>query len=270
MIQSLDVFKHLNPRGKGWTITSAKPLRSFFAALSWVPDQIRRLYDEVWLDQFAATTHNLSAHEFQWGLPGSAGLTEAQRRTRLAARQREIGGQGPDYLQATLQAAGFDVWVFPWFEDPAEVPPVSPTVRDPRDYIADAEVEIQYLGELGEPGAECGEEAILCGATEGGIGYLLVNKITWAEPRYLVDCGEAFMECGEAEAALGNFDKFIWSRRIYHVDDDPATWRGYVYVGGEVFGAQAFVPYGRKDEFEDLVLRLFPRGKWIGLMVTYN
>lgn len=270
MTDMLTVYKHLLPKSRAWNITYTKPLRHLFEGLAWLPQQIRDYFDSVWLDRFAATTQNLARQERMWGLPDVAGLTEAQRRTRLAARKAEIGGQGPDYIQGVLQAHGFNVYVHPWFDTPPVVPPVPPVVRDPRLYLEATSFALLYTVACDEPTAICDEPTAVCDDPANAPGYLLVNKITFAQPDFLTSCDEPIMACDEPEASCDAFDKFIWIRKIYYVPDDPALWRGFAYVGGETFPEMATVPGSRRDEFEDLCLRLFPERLWLGMLISYN
>ncbi len=254
------IFKHLLPRGKAWRLTIDKPLRQFFEGLSMaLLDDAREHIDLVYLDLFPEYTRELDAWELQWNLPNT-GLSDADRRTRLAARWAAKGGQSPRYIQDTLQAEGFPVFVHDWWV-PASNPPVA---RNPFEVLPSPGIG------CGEPGAECGEPGVECGETlNPGEGYLLVNKLYSASVNGLTGCGEALAECGEDVMECGNYDGFIFNRREYEVPTDPSLWPYILYIGGQTWGNNAVIPEARREEFEDLCLKICPAQLWIALMVSY-
>jgi len=58
--------------------------------------------------------------------------------------------------------------------------------------------------------------------------------------------------------------------REYIIPNDPTKWPFFLYIGGENFPDQATVPQARRDEFEDLCLKICPTEQWLGILVTYN
>lgn len=238
----IDLFKHLLPTGRAWSITADKPLRKFFEALGDLVSGPRAEADNIFLDIFPSTTTKLSEWEKQFGL-GAALPTEAQRRARLAAAWSDVGGQSPAYIQDLLQANGFDVFVHDWWV-PGTEPPVgtdaAATARNPLTVLS-----AQYVGTV--PGVDCGEA--------------------------LAECGEAFAECGNYSGSVGYplVNKFVYdSDNVgYTVSSDPATWPFYMYVGGPNFGDIAEVPASRRYEFEALLLKIRPAQLWIGVIVRY-
>ena len=110
----------------------------------------------------------------------STGLTEQERRDRLDASWKATGGQSPRYIQDTLQAAGFDVYVHEWWipgSEPAVgikecVPP-----RNPNNFLTNGQQASRVA--CGEPLAECGEPLSQCGERYNyAVGYPLVNTIS--------------------------------------------------------------------------------------------
>jgi hypothetical protein len=266
----LTLYKHLLPKARAWNITLSKPLRWFFEGLSVLPGQVRDAIELGWADLFADTTRDLDKAEKMWNLPYNSALTTAQRRARLLARKREQGGQSPRYIEDTLQAAGFDVYVHEWFDVPATVPPVPALVRNPNNYLVGSSYLMRYFLSCDEPLAQCDELSAMCNASSTPLGYLLVNKLTHAMRDVFVQCDEPLAMCDEHTALCDNFDKYAWLRKIYNVPTDPAQWPYVLYIGGAVFGEQATVANARRDEFEDLVLRLCPAQQWLGILVSYN
>ena len=104
-----------------------KQLTEFFEGLITLPENIRIYIDSIWDDISPSTTRQLTEWENQFGLPNTV-TDEQERRDRLDARWKALGGQSPRYIQDTLQAAGFDVYIHEWWELPRTEPPV---VRNP-------------------------------------------------------------------------------------------------------------------------------------------
>lgn len=267
----LRIFKHLLPRARAWRITVDKKLRQFFAGLAGAGDSVKLFLDEVWLDIFPATTRELGTWESQWGLQ-DAGLTEQQRRDRLDATWKALGGQSPGYIQDTLRANGFDVYVHEWWEPGTEpVPGVKQCVapRNPLMWLRREFTGVTLLVECGEPSAQCGEAFAEAGNSLQPRGYPLVNKILRTVPDILPLCGEALAEAGEEIALCGNYTSYRSELQNYIVPRDPAKWPYFLYIGGQTFGDIAQVAPGRKDEFERLCLKICPAQQWLGILVEY-
>lgn len=262
----LDTYKHLLPNARAWSLTVNKTLRQFFEGLSGLPLGVRTFFDLVWLDIFPATTRELTAWERQWGLPATV-IDEQERRDRLDATWKALGGQDPRYIQDTLQNAGFDVYVHEWWE-PGSNPPI---VRNPLFYLSRTTTsDSPLLVECGEALAECGEIQMECGNSVNPLGYPLVNKIFNTEPDIRSLCGEPDMECGETLAECGNFTQFKFVQREYVIPIDPVFWPYFLYIGGEIFPNTAVVDPARRDEFEDLCLKICPNQQWLGILVQYS
>lgn len=267
----LRIFKHLLPRGRAWRVTVDKKLRQFFAGLSGVGDNVKTYLDEIWLDIFPAYTRELPEWEAQFGLPNT-GLTEQQRRDRLDAAWKALGGQSPKYIQDTLQANGFDVYVHEWWEPGTEPAPgvkECVTPRSPLMYLRREYTNVDILVECGEALAQCGEEFAQAGNSIEPRGYPLVNKVLRTVADLLILCGESVSEAGEPSAQCGNFESFIDVPQEYIVPRDPTKWPYFLYIGGETFGDIAQVDPKRRDEFERLCLKICPAQQWLGILVEY-
>lgn len=267
----LRIFKHLLPRGRAWRITVDKKLRDFFSGLSGVGADVKTFFDEVWLDIFPETTRDIVGWENQFGLL-DAGLTEQQKRDRLAATWKALGGQDPDYIQTTLRDNGFDVYVHEWWEPGTQpVPGVKQCVtpRSPLTVLRREYTKVDILVECGELLAQCGEAFAEAGNSLEPRGYPLVNKILRTVPDILPLCNEAVAEAGEESASCGNYDQFRTDRQEYIVPQDPTKWPYFLYIGGANFGDIAQVDPKRRDEFERLCLKIFPAQQWLGILVEY-
>lgn len=268
----LDVFKHLLPTGRAWRLTTEKALRSFFDGLSAAPQDAREYIDDVYLDLNPKTTRELDAWEAQFALPASQ-LTEAGRRARLDATWKAQGGQSPRYIQDTLQAAGFNVFVHEWWE-PNPLHPtggsvagdVVPVVRDPFQYLWDGVAPRQFVG-CGHDLAYCGGDLAFANSNNSPPGYPLVNKILETVSS-TVGCGHVQAFAGGTFAAAGA-DIYAFRPKQYVIPTDPAGFPYFLYIGGQNFPDMATVPLSRRDEFEDLCLKICPLEQWLGILVNY-
>jgi hypothetical protein len=268
----LRLYQHLLPDGRAWRTTVNKRLRQFFAGLAEAPSDIKDAADEVWLDLLPESTDKLNEWERQFGLPGNV-TGENDRRSRLAATWRSlVGGQSPRYIQDTLQASGFDVYVHEWWEPSTPPTPGSfgnPTVRNPLLYLRREFTKVDLLVECGEALALCGEEFAEAGNSLEPRGYPLVNKIRQTVPDLVPLCGEEFAEAGEVNMLCGNFFEYIETFKEYIVPNDPTKWPYFLYIGGENFGDLAQINPKRRDEFEALCLKICPTQQWLGVLVEY-
>jgi hypothetical protein len=268
----LRIITHLLPNARAWRITADKTLRKFLRGLTGAGADVKRFFDLVFLDIFPGTTRELDAWESQFGLTDS-GLTETQRRDRLAATWKAVGGQSPSYIQQTLQAAGFDVYVHEWWEpgtEPAIGSHTCATPRNPILYLRREYTSVTLLVECGEALAACGEEFAQCGSSADPRGYPLVNKIYETVADILALCGENEVECGEAIASCGYYEAFRENLRPYTVPNDTTKWPYFLYICGETFGTIAQVPQSRRNEFENLCLKICPSQQWLGIIVEYS
>jgi len=268
----LRLYQHLLPDGRAWRTTVNKRLRQFLDGLTVLPDGVKQSADSVWLDLLPDTTDKLDDWERQFGLPGNI-TDELDRRARLTATWRQLeGGQAPRYIQDTLQAAGFDVYVHEWWEPSTPPTPGSfgnPTPRNPLMWLRREFTGVSLLVECGEPTALCGEAFAESGNSLNPRGYPLVNKIIETVPDLLPLCGEALVEAGELGALCGNYLEFKDQPKDYIVPQDPTKWPYFLYIGGQTFGTQAEIDTRRRDEFEALCLKICPAQQWLGILVDY-
>lgn len=265
------VLKHLLPDARAWRLVVDKRLRQLFVGLSGSGDAAKKFYDDVFLDIFPGTTRELPEWERQFGLQAS-GLSEVARRERLAATWKALGGQSPRYIQDTLRARGFDVYVHQWWV-PGTEPEVgvsgAATPRNPLFVIRREFKDAAILVECGEALAACGEDFAEAGNSVNPRGYPLVNKILETVADVIPLCGEEVAACGEEVAACGNFTQYREEVKPYIVPRDPEKWPYFLYIGGENFGDIAQVTPSRKDEFEALCLKICPAQQWLGILVEY-
>lgn len=268
----LRIFKHVLPNARAWKITVDKTLRRFFEGLAGTGSDVKVFADFIWLDIIPASTRQLDLWDDAFGLL-DVGLTDQQRRDRLDATWKALGGNDPDYIQETLQSNGFDVYVHEWWE-PGTEPDVGVkacvTPRNPRLYLREEYTGAALLVECGEADAQCGEADAQCGNSDEPLGYPLVNKVLNSVPDEITLCGEALAECNEPEALCGNYFAFTDTQKEYVVPNDPTKWPYFLYIGGETFGDLAVLESKRRDEFEALCLKICPAQQWLGILATYS
>jgi len=258
-----DTFKHLVPQSRAWRLTANKNLRSFFEGLSGAPEDARYFVDDVFDDIDPGKTRQLTEWERQFGLPATL-ATDAERRVRLAAEWKATGGQSPRYIQDTLQAAGFPVFIHEWFV-PGTNPP---TVRDPRVYITDAAGFIQFESCDGADTAQDNDEEMEDGGALQPRGYVLVNKDEAPTTEQAGDGGGDWQD-GDALAQDGS-GVVIYRQRPYIIPSDPDAWPYFIYIGGETFPDFVTLPANRRAEFERLVLKICPAHIWAGILIDYS
>lgn len=272
MIDWLAIFQHLLPNAKAWRITVEKTLRSFFEGLTGIGEDAKEFFDFIFDDIDPQKTRQLSEWETQFALC-NAGLTEQERRDRLEATWAATGGQDPQYIQDTLQAAGFTVFVHEWWEPIGGRPAggsidndVTPVARNPFDFLDDGSGGLPALMYDGAADAQDGDTIAMDGATLTAAGYPLVNKILES---LIIGDGFADMQDGDSEAQEGGILE-IFARKQYKIPNDPTKYPFFLYIGGETFPDQATVPNSRRDEFEDLCLKICPTEQWLGILVNYS
>lgn len=290
------LFQHLLPNGRAWRLTVDKALRRFFVGLCGLPEGVRDDADQqLWADLDPDTTARLGEWEWQFGLPATA-ASEADRRLRLRGEWRAlVGGQSPSYLQNTLRAAGFDVYVHDWWQLPFAI--YAAECGDPAVECGEPSAECGavierrqgrtavYVAESGDPSIACGEPAAECG---GILDYIYTGRPIPRNPFEVLTDGATFtgyyLSCGAESAVCGGDQAIVGASAsasgrllvnkgpdvVYNIPTAEDDWRRIVYVGGPEWGQTASVPGDRRDEFEALILKTFPIHRWIGLIVEYD
>ena len=109
MLKILAALLPLNARA--WFLQSGKPLTRLLTGLSAWIDSARQYVAFVFVQLDPQKTTKLSAWETSVGITDVIGLTEQERRDRLAAQLAADRTQSIEGVQANLRAAGFDVYV---------------------------------------------------------------------------------------------------------------------------------------------------------------
>lgn len=272
MTKWLRILQALLPRGESFDIVINKKLRQFFQGLADVFETISTSAQELWSRIIPEDTDELAAWELQFGL-NAVNLTEQERRARLLSAWRRQGGQDPKYIQDTLQAAGFDVYVHEWWV-PGVLHPYGgsvngdepPVARNPYTYLYDGLSPADTVGD-GHNFAGDGHDDMQDGNSSIPPGRLLVNKIV--EPLYNnIGDGHTLAQDGAIYMLDGGFT-LGYSPKLYTLTATPSQYPYFLYIGGETFPNLATIPANERDIFEDLVLKICPLEQWVGLLVQY-
>lgn len=239
-------------------------MRDWFTGMTQLPQGAREYQEQNYVDIDPQQTTALDLWQNQFGL-FTPGLTDQQQRNRLDAVWKELGGQSPRYIQDTLQARGFNVYLHQWWEVPV-VDPFDPIARDPNAYLLDG--IRQYTVGLGEVLIELGEADALLGKSLDPQGYLLVNKVREVTVEGY-GLGDSELDMGEPTAFLGDFIGTTYTQKVYNVTSDPTKFAYVLYIGGETFPNQAVVDPARRDEFETLCLSICPGQQHLGMLISY-
>jgi len=255
------VYEHLLPRSEAWKAVFDKTLSSFFAGLVQLPCFTKHHFDFILDDVFPQSTRQLDLWEQQFGLLTTL-PTEQERRDRLDAQWKAIGGQSPRYIQDILNDNGFPVYVHEWWYYDFDF--VSYVICGNSDAVC------------GNANAVCGNSSSQSRQTRDPNNWIdsdsvLVNKIQYAKKLYTsyVVCGNANAVCGNANAVSGGFTGIQIELIKYEIPSDPDTWPYFWYVGNVDFGVPVDIPIERKEEFETLILKIKPRQTWVGLFINY-
>ena len=215
------------PRSEAFKLTINKWLTKYIRGLaSGVPESFKQFAFQPWIELFPDSTSNVQQWADQFGLFPS--LSESTQRKNIDAAWKSTGGQGLDYFQSLIDAAGFDVTVHPSLD------PLTNTYRNPLDYLA-PQADVGVI-QCGSASAFCAGEIAYCSGLQGGIQDHIVNQD-------------------------------LSGRVQPPISSDPATFPFWIYVGGESFGSRATIPESRQVEFQSLILSIFPGTYWIGYLI---
>jgi len=217
----------LLPRSEAFKLTINKVLTDYIRGLAaGVPEDFKQFAWQPWVELFPSSTTQVQAWADQFGL--FPARNEANQRLNIEAAWKATGGQGLDYFQSLVDAAGFDVTVH------ASLDPVSQVYRNPLNYLTQA----ANIGTI-----QCGSETAYCNAVNAYCSGLQ----------------------GAIQDHIVNQD--LSGRVQPPISSDPATFPFWIYVGDETFGDRATIPADREVEFQSLILSIFPGTYWIGYMI---
>lgn len=229
----LKPFSRLTPSGHAWKNLPASVLKRVFGVFDTKLRTTASDLDTVAQDAFVVSTDQLATWETEFGLRTAS--SELARRNALDQTLRSNGGQSLQFLQSTLQAAGFNVWVHScWVSENPFV------VRDPRAYI--------------DP-PEYGTE-------------LCTDTVEWDQPQCTDTPAWGQAQANGIVTGTNYFDNItLQDTYLPPIPDDPDAWPFFLYIAGQVFPQYAQIDMSRYDELRRLICKHRPLRHWVVLMV---
>lgn len=226
-------FSRLAPSGHAWKNLPSSALKKVFGVFDTKLRAAASDLDVTAKDAFAESTTRLATWESELGL--RAASNDTVRRTALDQALRSTGGQSLQFLQDTLQAAGFNVWVHSsWASQNPFV------VRDPRAYA--------------DP-PEYGTE-------------LCTDNVDWHQPQCTDTPAWGQAQMNGIVGGTNYFDNItLQDTYLPPIPADPNAWPFFLYIGGQVFPQYAQIDMTRFDELRRLICKHRPLRHWIILRV---
>lgn len=110
------LFERLLPRGgEAFRLPFAGKLRAFIEGLSEWANDAREYIDSAWFGIDPWLTDNIEQMERDLGIYHTAGLTQAERRDRVAGIMAQDRSQSVTGVQEILRANGFDLYLYDTF-----------------------------------------------------------------------------------------------------------------------------------------------------------
>ena len=245
-------LRSLFPRGQVFRLFRGTELRLVVDALAEMPNRIMDYFADMrdagipgfitddavpdWEDDLAL-------------LPDSA-LDMDQRKLRIAGKIAGQGGQGPEYIADTLQAAGFPVYVF------ENIPSREPSVRH---YVAAlGDIELGEV-ELAEYTDRIDPRSL--------VGHLIYGSPIWETVKNYTAA------LGDGELGDYSLGEYSGTRVIEVAYTIPATASRFIFIwilAGEA-GINHFVdiPAERETDFRRLVESIKPTHTWCIAQVNF-
>lgn len=258
-VDFLQVIKRLLPPGRLFRL----PYESTFYKLNKVigneAQRVKTFIDDTVNDGIPGniSVDSLVDWESDLAIQKNNALSISERNARITSKLTAQGGQGKDYLQSVLHAAGFDVYLHEW----------QPGL-DPNDYIASSN-DIISVGEVpqlfyesstaaGEPTSIAGEPNMVAGEQTTGRAYEISvlpvggfgNRVTDSGDTRITDIGDT---------RIVNFLSY----------DNSELWPAIFYICDAVFPNRAIINADREREFKTLVLSKKPVRTWALALVDY-
>jgi hypothetical protein len=116
MFDFTKIFRMLLPKGSAWNINLSVQFKDVISAFMNIATEIKNLSQQTKNDVFPDTTTQIPLWEQQFNLPIADGLTEQQRRDRIATQWRTQGGQSVSYMNSVIASLGIDAVIYENFQ----------------------------------------------------------------------------------------------------------------------------------------------------------
>ena len=146
-----------------------------------------------------------------------------------------------------------------------------PVARNPHTYLWDGVSPREAFLACRHDLAYCAGDSAYCGAQAQLPGYALVNKLVNAVVAgKLIGSGHDLQYCaGDSAYCASGGSEVSYVPKQYVIPTDTAVYPHFLYIGGATFPGPATVSASRRDELENLCLKLCPTEQWLGMLVNY-
>lgn len=254
-IDFFPTIQKLLPKGRAFRLPFENDLYKFHQAQAKEPERICDFYIDVRDSGIPPNVPSDALDDWETflGLLTNTNLTDAERNERALGKLTAVGGQGPDYIQDQLQAAGFPVFVY-------ENNPISGA----RTYITLS----------GDTGIESND--FLSGDFTDRLnpetvpGDLLANPPIWKTEKDYIGCQSNDTNVESGDFLSGEFTETLLIEFEYQISAISATFIFYWFIAGSggIFDT-VDLPADRQTDFESLVFQLKPAHTWVIANVNY-
>lgn len=236
------IFRLLLPFGRAWNILLSNFFQKVVRGIMLTAERISIYFVAIKNDVFPNTTRDIALWEEQFALPTADGLTEQERRDRIAARWSAQGGQSPTYIEDVLASLGIIAKVYENFN--------------------------LYPNRFGS-GRTFGDGGTFSNGTAiDPRSFLYKNAVRFGQGRRFGD-GCTFMDPED------NFDDVILVNgfipgKTYTVSDDPEKWVFYFFIADPSdINVPVYIPKALKSAFITTLLQIKPTHTRAVLNVVY-
>jgi len=250
------------PEGEAWNFEKGQDADKLLEGIAEAQEIVRLKLKAIGSQRNPYETDMLEDLERDYGIRPDNRLSEAERRSKLAGRMYAGTNTGSaPYLQAQLQAAGFNLYVYQ--NDPA----VDPDLFVSGNYNLQLAGENAYTGRVDAFLRQTGGHLIVSGID----GITVIDYLSVVGPGSFT---------GNSTLFCGRFDDSRIDPKIYTVPTDPGYWPTIFFIGGEATYDEvtgeiteieiAEVPAFRRPELRELVIRYKPMKTWAAVVINYT
>ena len=254
-IDFFPTIQKLLPKGRAFRLPFENDLYKFHQAQAKEPERICDFYVDVRDSGLPPNVPSDALDDWETflGLLANSNLTDAERNERALGKLTAVGGQGLDYIQDQLQAAGFPIFVYE--NNPA---------AGAREYITllgDTGIQMDdfQLGDF----TDRINPASLAGILLAG-PPIYFNEIDYIGSML----NDTNVEMNDFQ--LGQFTTSLIKEFEYVIPADSATFIFFWFLAGPG-GIFDFVdiPADREEDFKSLVFQLKPAHTWVIAQVNF-
>lgn len=232
------LFKQLFPTGRVFKVSDGSNINRFISVvsdvLSGVDDDARAVLNSILPDNDEFTAEDATDWENRLGMISNPLVSLDDRKAAIIRKMNHPGDikarQSHDYLQDSLQAAGFDLYVY------ENIPEQSPS-----------DVLYPFSGTAQQGDGQQGD-------FEQGDVFSVYPDL--------------FIEVQQGDIQQGSFQQgwFEYIKKVANHIDEPldaffdvgSNYRSTFFIGGPVLGEFADIDANRQDELRQLILKLKP------------